>query len=186
MDHSEARTLVTPFGNVSIYHLSGERGWKAVSGDIPPHGLRLTRTGIDGRSSYASDSFLAKFCDEAGLIQPPPDGDLQLIDADQIPSFDPECVGQLGIVWSERRIVSAVPDNTAPVVPAAHRSPQAFSPRMPDLHRNSSFDTDIGTGRQRVQYIYIRYGMYTVPTYGTVLVRVQLLPHRCQSVSLEF
>ena len=34
-----------------------------------------------------------------------------------------------------------------------------FSPRMPDLHRNSSFDTDIGTGRQRVQYIYIRYGM---------------------------
>ena len=38
---------------------------------------------------------------------------------------------------------------------------------MPDLHRNSSFEIDIGTGRQRVQYIYIRYGMYTVPTYGT-------------------
>ena len=73
MDHSEARKLATPFGTISIYHLSGESGWKAVSDDIPVHGLTtLTRTGIEGRSSYASDSFLAKFCDEAGLIPSPP------------------------------------------------------------------------------------------------------------------
>lgn len=122
MDHSEARTLVTPFGHITIYHLAGESGWKAVSSDIPPHGLRMTRSGMEGQSSYASDCFLTKFCHEVGLITAPRDGDLQLLAADLLPSFDPESVGQLGIVWSER-ITSAptirVPE---PVLPRTPRS----------------------------------------------------------------
>ena len=125
MDYSEARNLITPFGHISIFHLSGESGWKAVSSDIPPHGVRtMTRTGIQGLSSYASDSFISKFCDEAGLIPSPQDGDLQLISADQLPSFDPECVGQLGIVWSER--IVSVPDTQSPVRAPAPRTPRSI------------------------------------------------------------
>lgn len=122
MDHSEARTLVTPFGPITIYHLSGESGWKAVSSDIPPHGLRMTRSGIEGQSSYASDCFLTKFCHEVGLITSPRDGDLQLIAADLLPSFDPESVGQLGIVWSERITSAPTIRFPEPVPPRAPRS----------------------------------------------------------------
>lgn len=117
MDHSEARKLIAPFGQICIYHLSGESGWKAVSSDVPQHGITLTRSGVDGRSSYASDSFIAKFCDEAKLIPSPQDGDLLLMSADNLPSFDPDCLGQLECVWSERTRTSALTSIPAPSPP---------------------------------------------------------------------
>ena len=124
MDHSEARKLVAPFGAIPIYHLSGESGWKAVSSDIPPHGMAtLTRSGIEGRSVYASDAFIRVFCHEAALIPIPTDDDLQLIAADQLPSFDPECVAQLAIVWSERTFtITSTPVQEPPRVPLSPRA----------------------------------------------------------------
>ena len=112
MSYSQARAIPTAHGIVRIFQHSGETGWKSVLCEIPPQQLMQTRSGSAG-ATYASTSFLDKFCDEAGLIERPDDDDLQLIAADIIwPSddpFDPSEHDLQRLIWTDEPGVPSQP-----------------------------------------------------------------------------
>ena len=135
MQHSEAREIRSSSGSIRIFRASGE-GWRALSSEVPSHEIiRTLRSGP--QQLYASDSFIAKFCHEAGIIPQPEGDDLLLIPAENISSFDAEQLDSISVVvWSDDARAAV------PVLPAAAQHQHRFElqPTGSQLLRSISLD----------------------------------------------
>lgn len=124
MEYSEARQIYIQNSTLRIFRVQGSREWKCIFSEIPTHQLLESRQGAATNiRSYASETFLTSFCDNAKLFTRPTDGDLYVLNVEHLRNFDLSLLDNSVLLWT---------DGHQPVDP--HRASTTLIDNMPNAN----------------------------------------------------